>query len=415
MEEILGYIEENINQPFHIQDTPAKNYISTMQLYRDFYSLTGHSVKEYIRKRRLSNALAMVKFSEKSLVDIAYEYGYSSQQAFCKCVKAATGLTPMEYKLGDSYYYYPRLCMEDKYQVAVCTENIPGTIHMKYYHSQIRGIENRSVAYLFSLIPSYEGRIFGKNGYQSGQKFCYELNIEYKEELIGLLKESDFRDITVAGPQACTYARLSVVNVEKNINEAWDYLYSKWLEASMFEQTEETYFEEYHYKDNKIKKLTLYLPVRKRRDYNKIAIKECENMYFLTASGEERKASQRVLEYLSSHNPYDIDKIDKFYVSVSNGIYTCGVMIDARYYEKIKNDNTIEKLHIAGGSFAILEGNLCGDGSVNETILDAWLLENGLRRDGLPCFTVYETFGSFEGKDIKTKSYSKLVQLSDTP
>lgn len=281
--EVLDYIEENINHPFGIHDIPANKYVSTMQLYRDFYSLTGHSVKEYIRKRRLSNALVMVKHSEKSLVDIVYEYGYSSQQAFCKCVKAATGLTPLEYKLKDGYYYYPRFCQDSKLQVLISGENIPKTVHLNYYHSQIRGIENRSVDYLLSLIPDYDGRIFGRNGKQLNNRFCYELNIEYKEDLVNLLKNSDFSDVSITAPQADIYAKISVKNIESSINSAWDYLYLQWLKVSMFEQSEKPYFEEYIYKDKIIKKLILYLPVKKRNDYDRICIRECEDMYFLVS------------------------------------------------------------------------------------------------------------------------------------
>lgn len=38
---------------------------------------TGHSVKEYIRKRRLSNACAMRRYSRATLAEIALANGYS--------------------------------------------------------------------------------------------------------------------------------------------------------------------------------------------------------------------------------------------------------------------------------------------------------------------------------------------------
>ena len=62
-------------------------YASHAKLYRSFYSLTGHSVKEYVRKRRLSNALALIKTSDMGLADIAFQCGYSSHQALCRAVR----------------------------------------------------------------------------------------------------------------------------------------------------------------------------------------------------------------------------------------------------------------------------------------------------------------------------------------
>ncbi|MDF2686155.1 MAG: hypothetical protein K0S55_1336, partial [Clostridia bacterium] len=57
--QIINYIENNLMLDFETKLLPKLGYVSPRQLYREFYSLTGHSVKEYIRKRRLSNALAL--------------------------------------------------------------------------------------------------------------------------------------------------------------------------------------------------------------------------------------------------------------------------------------------------------------------------------------------------------------------
>ncbi|HEX3078275.1 MAG TPA: AraC family transcriptional regulator [Lachnospiraceae bacterium] len=410
MEEVIDYIEQHINQPFHIQDIPVCKYLSTMQLYRDFYNLTGHSVKEYIRKRRLSNALAMLKYSENSLLDIAYEYGYSSQQAFCKCVKACTGLTPMEYRSTDRYFFYPKFCYDIKHQVVVATENTPKTIHMKFYHSQLRGIENRSITYLFSILPNYKGRIFGRNGKQFSNRFCYELDIEYDYELISILEGSDFQDIDIEESQTDMYAKTVSKNKEVDINLAWDYLYQDWLKVSMFEQSDRTYFEEYVCKGNRVKRLVLYLPVRKRKDYSRIHLKECEDISFLVATCKgidaEEKASKRVLDYLSDHNLVYRNQVDRYYISKNDGVYTCGVMIDKDIV--IQNNILVEQLIIEGGRYAVLEGDCCGDSIVYEKILEAWIIDMGLHGDRLPCFSIYETNGSYEPEDIKMMVYWRL-------
>ncbi len=410
MTEVLAYIEQHLKQPFHVQELPVSRYLSTMQLYRDFYNLTGHSVKEYIRKRRLSSALNMVKHSDRSLAEIAYEYGYSSQQAFCKCVKAATGLTPLGYKLNESYYYFPRFCFEAKYQVTVTTEYIPKTIHMKFYHEQLRGIENRSIRSLFSVIPDYKGRIFGRNGKQQNHKFCYELNVEYKEEMKESLTNSIFKEVCICEAYKDMFAKIKVKNVEQFINLAWDYLYLDWLKVSMFEQSHRSYFEEYICNKDNIKRLILYLPVIRREASHKIWMKECESMNFLVSSFDgsdrEEKASMAVLSYLEEHNPYLIDKVSKFYVSAKNGCTTCGISIHKNI--TIKKGSPVSLLHIKGGSFVVLEGACSGDSNVYNQILDAWMLDNGLNNNGNGRFTIFETDGSYAQNTIKTFVYQSL-------
>ena len=52
---------------------------------------------------------------------------------------------------------------------------------MKFYHSKLLGIENRAVACLLSVLPGYDGKLFGRNGTQNGNRFCYELYIKHGE------------------------------------------------------------------------------------------------------------------------------------------------------------------------------------------------------------------------------------------
>ncbi|MBQ4573818.1 MAG: helix-turn-helix transcriptional regulator [Clostridia bacterium] len=69
-----------------------------MKLYNDFVSAVGYTPNEYIRRRRLSIALSLITASEKSMTEISHICGYSSQQSFCREIKAILGITASEYK-----------------------------------------------------------------------------------------------------------------------------------------------------------------------------------------------------------------------------------------------------------------------------------------------------------------------------
>lgn len=158
---ILDYIEENLCKPLNTSELARVSYRSIMQLYRDFYSITGFSIKEYIRRRRISKALSIVKYSELTLSEIAYELGYSSQQAFCKSVKSATNLSPLEYKFADTYYYFPKFQCNSYLQITVSTQTIPETICLPFYSSQVEQIETNALEALTTLLPDFHGRILG--------------------------------------------------------------------------------------------------------------------------------------------------------------------------------------------------------------------------------------------------------------
>jgi len=78
---LLAELEQNLADDFSMERLAEAGLLSRTQLYYEFYNVTGHTMGEYIRRRRLSNALALIKTSRLSMTDIACQCGFSSQQA----------------------------------------------------------------------------------------------------------------------------------------------------------------------------------------------------------------------------------------------------------------------------------------------------------------------------------------------
>ena len=106
VQRLIRQLENHLDADIKAEFLSSSSYVSRSQFYRDFYSITGHSVKEYIRKRRLSNALLLIKTSEFTLAEIAYQCGFSSQQALCRTVKQSLGITPLAYKESEMFYFF---------------------------------------------------------------------------------------------------------------------------------------------------------------------------------------------------------------------------------------------------------------------------------------------------------------------
>ena len=178
IQSVIDRIEHNISQKINIEQLAAACFVSPRQLYRDFYVCTGHSVHTYIRKRRLSKALGMLKYSDMAISDIAYLCGYSSQQALSKSVKNITTMTPKQYRSGERAFYFNVYAYKELKQVTVSRQTLPEMLGIRFYYHKLNGIEREAVRFLFELLPGYSGRLFGRNGIQKGTKFCYELFIE---------------------------------------------------------------------------------------------------------------------------------------------------------------------------------------------------------------------------------------------
>ena len=107
LDPLLAELEQNLSDDFSMERLAEAGQFSRTQLYYEFYSVTGHTMGEYIRRRRLSMALALIKTSQLSMTDIACQCGFSSQQAMGRAVRQAVGMTPSAYKTSEVYYFFP--------------------------------------------------------------------------------------------------------------------------------------------------------------------------------------------------------------------------------------------------------------------------------------------------------------------
>ena len=101
-EQIIREIEEAIRTGDETYTPP-----SGMQIHRLFLSEVGYTPAEYLKRRRLSAALARIRASEWKDADIAYACGYSSQQAMCREIRKQIGMTAGQYRKGTDILYFP--------------------------------------------------------------------------------------------------------------------------------------------------------------------------------------------------------------------------------------------------------------------------------------------------------------------
>lgn len=104
----IRYIEENLCAEFKIDVAAKKACLSTDSFLRFFSYITGMTLNEYIRRRKLTVAARDIGDKKQYIVDIAIKYGYDSAAAFSRAFLKQHGMTPSEFrKKGGSLKIYP--------------------------------------------------------------------------------------------------------------------------------------------------------------------------------------------------------------------------------------------------------------------------------------------------------------------
>ncbi len=91
----IGYIEEHLTDTIEYEELAKLLCCSTYQFQRMFAFMNEVPLSEYIRRRKLSLAIADIQKGER-IVDVALKYGYSSPTAFSRAFQTLHGITPSE-------------------------------------------------------------------------------------------------------------------------------------------------------------------------------------------------------------------------------------------------------------------------------------------------------------------------------
>ncbi|AWK46952.1 AraC family transcriptional regulator [Bacillus velezensis] len=113
MNSALTYIEENLTNDIDFKEAARLAFCSEYHFKRMFSFLTGISLSEYIRRRRLTLAAFELKDSSVKVIDLAIKYGYHSPDSFARAFQNLHGIRPSEAKHnGHSLKAYPRMTFQ---------------------------------------------------------------------------------------------------------------------------------------------------------------------------------------------------------------------------------------------------------------------------------------------------------------
>ena len=98
VQEMIDWIEANISTKPTLEDLAKQVGYSKYYCSSQFQKIVGMTLKRYLAGRRLCAATLKVRDTDDPIINIAMEYGYSSQGALTRAFKDAYGCTPAAYR-----------------------------------------------------------------------------------------------------------------------------------------------------------------------------------------------------------------------------------------------------------------------------------------------------------------------------
>ena len=98
IEQSLDFIEEHLAEEISTEELANIACLSSFYFQRLFKRLVSKPVQEYVKLRRLAKVIENLKDTDRRILDIAMDYGFSSHANFTRVFRETYGITPDEYR-----------------------------------------------------------------------------------------------------------------------------------------------------------------------------------------------------------------------------------------------------------------------------------------------------------------------------
>ncbi|MDQ0150267.1 GyrI-like domain-containing protein [Eubacterium multiforme] len=194
----IEYIEENLDGDISYEKAAQIACCSTNYFQRMFAYVTGITLVEYIRRRKMTQASFELQSQDVKVLDVALKYGYTSPTAFNRAFQSVHGISPVVAKSqGCMLRAYPPIKfsiqieggsdmtykIEEKSPIRLVGVRIPLTYNMDENYKSIPEFwENTKKSQIFQQIlnlnNNVEKNIFGISLYNKSNEIFYYIATE---------------------------------------------------------------------------------------------------------------------------------------------------------------------------------------------------------------------------------------------
>ena len=247
----IDYIENYICEDLEAEKIAKISCLSKYHFQRLFHLLSGYTIAEYIRKRRLTLAAQELATDDIKVIDVAIKYGYSTAESFSKAFSRLHGINPSVVKNSKKKLKaYPHLFFQLKLQGANKMDY--RIVEKEEFQVVGKSIEVSTLdGQNFKEIPEFWD-VCNQNGFCDklyqyvdelgilGICMDYEENKDKMKYMIAIKKTEDKLDFEVEEKEipSNTWAIFEIKGPMPNaIQDVWKRIYSEWFPSTGYEHT----------------------------------------------------------------------------------------------------------------------------------------------------------------------------------
>ncbi len=254
IDRVVDHLRENLHRPVKLAELAAVACLSEFHFHRIFRAVCGETVNSFANRLRLEKAARLVRYSRRSLTEIALECGFSAPATFSRAFRAAFYTSPSAFRHSGGEIKNSKIRKElfnpEEYL-------LPLSAAEKSAEFPVRPIDlpERRGAYIRVTNTAEQGRVIGafatmiewaraQNLNSTGTLFGMSLDdphvtpqhlYRYEVCFTASLPFECAEGLSKLKMPAMRYAAIRVCGDIRRVATAWDYLIRGWLINSDYE------------------------------------------------------------------------------------------------------------------------------------------------------------------------------------
>lgn len=242
------YIEDHLLDELHMPTIARVAGYSESDIQKTFYALTGISIVEYVRRRRLSLAGFELQKGETSVLDVALKYGYTSPDSFTRAFRQMHGITPSAVKKGGHILKsYGKITFVltikgvNAMNYKIVKKDAMHIIGFKKWFSTENDSQMKEIPKMWdSVTDEMRTKITGLSNNDGVVGLCADMYDGGFDYWIGCMSDkecpSDLEEMVIPASSWAVFEILGPMRPLPNaMQDIWKRIYSEWLPNSGFE------------------------------------------------------------------------------------------------------------------------------------------------------------------------------------